>query len=110
MSHPFVRAAAIALCGGFVTAVAVEAATADIDQAGQMFSKKSLTVKPGDTVRFHNGDDAIHNINVIDAADVASDKGLQKPGETIGVLFDKAGKFVVRCSIHPKMKMTIAAE
>jgi plastocyanin len=38
------------------------------------------------------------------------DKGLQKPGETINQLFDKSGKFVVRCSIHPKMKMTVTVK
>lgn len=91
-------------------ACAAEAAIANIDQAGQQFSKKALAVKVGDTVRYQNGDDAIHNINVIDAADVARDMGLQKPGEHIEVLFDKGGKFIVRCSIHPKMKMTVTAE
>lgn len=100
----------LAVAGLVLAAVSVEASTLDIDQIGQQFSKKSLAVKAGDKVRFTNGDDATHNINVIDAADVAVDEGLQKPGEAISVLFDKAGKFVVRCSIHPKMKMTVSVE
>jgi plastocyanin len=33
--------------------------------------------------------------------------GIQAPGETIDVPFDKAGKFTVRCHIHPAMKMTV---
>ncbi|MCX7383372.1 MAG: plastocyanin/azurin family copper-binding protein [Alphaproteobacteria bacterium] len=91
-------------------AVAAEASVSNIDQAGQQFSKKSLGVHVGDSIRYKNSDDAIHNINVIDAADLARDMGLQKPGENIDVLFDKAGKFIVRCSIHPKMKMIVTAE
>ena len=91
-------------------AVAAEASVSAIDQVGQQFSKKTLTIRAGDAVRYQNGDDAIHNINVIDAADLSRDMGLQKPGENIEVLFDKAGKFTVRCSIHPKMKMTVMAE
>ena len=104
--HILLPAAAVTLG----LACAAEASIANIDQAGQQFSKKALSVKVGDTVRYQNGDDAIHNINVIDAADVARDMGLQKPGEHIEVLFDKNGKFVVRCSIHPKMKMVVTAE
>lgn len=91
-------------------AVAAEAAVSNIDQVGQQFSKKSLSVHVGDKVLYQNGDDAIHNVNIIDAADLTRDMGLQKPGEQIEVLFDKAGKFTVRCSIHPKMKMTVTAE
>ena len=91
-------------------ACGAEASIATIDQAGQQFSKKTLSIKTGDTVRYQNGDDSIHNINVIDASDLTRDMGLQKPGEHIEVLFDKGGKFIVRCSIHPKMKMVVTAE
>lgn len=91
-------------------AAVAEASVSNIDQAGQQFSKKTLGIRVGDTIRYQNGDDAIHNINVIDAADLTRDMGLQKPGENIDVLFDKAGKFTVRCSIHPKMKMVVSAE
>ncbi len=95
---------------GLAVAVAAEASVNSVDQVGQQFSKKSLKVAVGEKVSYVNGDDAIHNINVIDAADLARDLGLQKPGETIDVLFDKSGKFTVRCSIHPKMKMVVTAE
>ncbi len=95
---------------GLAVAVAAEASVNSVDQVGQQFSKKSLKVAVGEKVSYVNGDDAIHNITVIDAADLARDLGLQKPGETIDVLFDKSGKFTVRCSIHPKMKMVVTAE
>jgi plastocyanin len=86
------------------------ATVSEIDQVGQKFSQTSLSIPAGDTVHFVNHDDVTHNINVIDADDNAVDKGLQKPGETINQLFDKSGKFVVRCSIHPKMKMTVTVK
>ena len=86
------------------------AASTDIDQVGQKFSQTSLGVGRGDVVRFINHDDVTHNINVIDANDIGLDKGLQKPGESIEQVFDAAGKFVVRCGIHPKMKMTVAVK
>ena len=92
------------------TAVAVAGAATEVDQVGQKFSKPTLTLKSGDMVHFLNRDDTTHNVNVIDANDIAMDQGLQKPGETINVLFDKAGRFNVRCAIHPRMKMTVTVE
>jgi plastocyanin len=86
------------------------AGSAEVDQVGQKFSQSTLSVPRGDAVHFVNHDDVTHNINVIDEDDNALDKGLQKPGETIEQHFDKAGKFIVRCSIHPKMKMTVAVK
>jgi len=94
----------------FLAAGVCFAAATEIDQVGQKFSQTTLAVVAGDTVHFVNHDDVTHNINVIDADDNAVDKGLQKPGDTIDQLFDKAGKFVVRCSIHPKMKMTVVVK
>jgi plastocyanin len=67
-------------------------------------------LKAGESIHFLNKDDVTHNINVIDSDDNANDKGLQKPGETIDQKFDKAGDFQVRCSIHPKMKMTVKVQ
>ena len=86
---------------------AASTGTTEIDQVGQRFSRTSLSLPRGETVHFTNHDDVTHNISVIDAVENAVDKGLQRPGEEIAQLFDRAGKFVVRCSIHPKMKMVI---
>ncbi len=83
------------------------AATTTIDQVGQRFTQSALLVSNGETVWFLNFDDVVHNVSVFDQDDVAIDKGLQKPGETIKHLFDKNGRFKVRCSIHPRMKMMV---
>ena len=81
-----------------------------MNQHGIHFSIPSVTLKVGDTVRFHNQDDVTHNIMVIDSDDNAEDQGLQKPGVTIVKKFDQAGTFEVRCAIHPKMKMMVTVE
>jgi len=78
-----------------------------IEQSGQEFSQSSAEIKTGDTVIWTNHDDVTHNINIINEDDDAKDMGLQKPGEIIKFMFDKAGRFKVRCSIHPSMKMTV---
>jgi plastocyanin len=87
--------------------VTVNATTTTIEQSGQQFSQKSITVSSGDSLTFANHDDVTHNINVINDDDDATDLGLQKPGENLTFKFDKAGRFKVRCSIHPSMKMVV---
>ena len=89
---------------------AVRAATTTIDQSGQQFSQKSIALAPGDALLFANHDDVTHNINVVNDDDDATDLGLQKPGQTLTYKFDKSGKFKVRCSIHPSMKMTVTVK
>lgn len=80
---------------------------AEVDQRGLRFLVSEATVSRGGVVLFHNSDDVIHNIMAIDAEDVPEDFGLQQPGETIRVEFHRRGDFQVRCSIHPRMKMTV---
>jgi plastocyanin len=90
-----------------VVAVSVQAASLTIEQSGQHFSQRSVTVGAGDTIVFVNQDDVTHNIHVIDKDDDAADLGLQKSGETLSYQFDASGRFQVRCSIHPSMKLTV---
>lgn len=59
---------------------------------------------------FANKDDVSHNITVVNDDDDTTDLGLQKPGQTLSYTFDKAGRFTVRCSIHPSMKMTVSVK
>ena len=88
------------------------AAETSITQAGQAFSETDVTIKAGDHLKFLNQDDVKHNILVQagDDDDDAKDMGLQVPGQSIDVPFDKAGKFVVRCHIHPGMKLNVAVK
>jgi plastocyanin len=88
------------------------AATTTIVQAGQAFSETDITVKAGDHVKFANQDDVNHNILVQegDDDDNARDMGVQAPGASVDVAFDKAGKFKIRCHIHPSMKLSVSVQ
>jgi plastocyanin len=98
--------AGLALAG---VATAAYAAETSIVQSGQAFSQSDISIKAGDHVKFLNKDDVNHNILIQqgDDDDDAKDMGLQAPGQSIDVPFDKAGKFLVRCHIHPAMKLNI---
>jgi plastocyanin len=100
-----IAAAAVILAG-----TGVQAANITIDQSGQQFSEKSAGLQPGEAITFANKDDVSHNITVVNDDDDAADLGLQKPGENLTYKFDKAGRFKVRCSIHPSMKMTVTVK
>jgi len=92
---------------GAILAIPALAADVPVDQVGQKFSPNNISVKVGDTIHFKNGDDVTHNIQVTNPDDDNDDKGLQKPGEEIAQLFDKAGNYTIHCAIHPRMKMTV---
>jgi plastocyanin len=98
--------ATVLIAGG----AGVRASTTSISQSGQKFSEKSVDLKAGDSLNFQNQDDVSHNITVLNEDEDATDLGLQKPGETVKYAFDKAGRFKVRCSIHPSMKMTVTVK
>lgn len=83
------------------------AGTRVIDQRGQDFSEKSVSLSAGDELTFANHDEVAHNISIIDDDDDNDNLGLQKPGMTLSHIFDKRGRFKVRCSIHPNMRMTV---
>jgi plastocyanin len=98
---------AAALAALTTVALAAQAGALSVEQNGQQFSQKSAAISVGDAVTFDNHDDVTHNINISFADDDPVDLGLQKPGEKVTYKFDKAGRFTVRCSIHPGMKMTV---
>lgn len=78
-----------------------------VTQTGKRFDTKEVTVAPGDTVLFKNTDRVKHNI-LIEA--LGYNSGIQQPGGESALLFDANGRFVVRCGIHSKMKMTVVVE
>jgi plastocyanin len=98
----------VGVVGALVLAgFAVHAANTTVDQSGQQFSEKSVTLSTGETLTFANHDDVTHNVSVVNDDDDATDLGLQKPGQSLTYKFDKAGRFKIRCSIHPSMKMAV---
>ena len=77
-----------------------------INQKAKKFDKKKIEIKKVETVKFVNSDSISHNIHSRSAG-YKFDLGVSKPGTTASKVFDKAGKFKVRCAIHPKMKLTV---
>ena len=104
------RTAWLAAITAAALVTAARAAEVTIDQRGQMISKKDISVASGDAVTFANDDDVTHNISVFndDAGD--EDLGLQKPGQAVQYRFDKHGRFKIRCSIHPSMRMIVQVQ
>ena len=81
-----------------------------IDQVGQQFDPKKITVKINDTLVFKNGDDVTHNVSIDTPDGKEEDMGLQKPGESLSKTVNASGDYAAHCQIHPKMKMKIKVE
>jgi plastocyanin len=104
-------AAVLALATG-VTAGVCRAADVMITQHNLHFSQTAVEIRPGDTLKFTNDDDVIHNIGVRggDDEDDTDDLGLQKPGVIVSYKFTRAGFYSIVCSIHPRMRMKVAVK
>jgi len=98
--------AAIALLLGAI-AGAQAAATITVSQHGLVFNQSALTLNKGDRTVFTNEDDVIHNIHIFGPGDQEKDLGLQKPGATLSYTFSQPGAYMVRCNIHPSMRMSV---
>lgn len=77
-------------------------------QKEKTFSETTLTVHPGDTIVFKNDDPVVHNI--FSKSDVVTFNDTQDPGDETRVTVETTGTFVVRCAIHPKMKLSVRVE
>ena len=100
-------AAAIALSLPALMAMAAQVRT--VVQKGRAFSVKQMSVAVGDTIRFQNADEFLHHV-YIDSPGLKFTSDEQEPGQTVDVRFPVAGRFDVRCEIHPKMLLTVAVE
>jgi plastocyanin len=77
-----------------------------IVQKGKQFSQDRIQIRRNETIRFVNEDPFAHN--VFSRSEVAEfNVKLQEPGSSDAVRFDKSGTGVVRCAIHPGMKLTV---
>ena len=78
----------------------------DVRQAKKAFMPERLSVAKGSVVNFANDEKFVHHA-FVDSPQFAADTGDIPPGEARRIVFTKAGTFVVRCAIHPSMKMTV---
>jgi plastocyanin len=80
-----------------------------IGQKGKQFSAATLTIKRGEAILFTNDDTVTHN--VFSKSDVNPfNLKLQPPGDAQSVRFAKPGTAVVRCAIHPMMRLEVTVE
>ncbi|WP_165822648.1 cupredoxin domain-containing protein [Paenibacillus montanisoli] len=69
------------------------------------FATASLTIRPGDSVKFINRDTVKHTATADDGS--SFDTGLLGQDEEKTVTFDKEGEFPYHCAPHPAMQATI---
>ena len=72
---------------------------------GKAYVVKKLKIKKGDKIVFENRDKVTHNAYSPDF-----DLQAQAPGQTKSETFDKPGKQMIKCAIHPKMKFELEVE
>ena len=88
---------------GLVLAIGPAAADAVVAQKGRAFRPTEVTIARGEAVTFTNEDSYIHQIYV----DGLFDSDEKAPGENLNETFPRPGTFLVRCHIHPTMRMTV---
>ncbi|MBY0333324.1 MAG: cupredoxin domain-containing protein [Acetobacteraceae bacterium] len=96
-------------------AVMSAAALAQVDlptvgQKDRAFSRESLEIRAGGSVRFQNDDSVAHNVVVRDPGGATRTSPLQRPGDKTDIAFAAAGEYDVRCALHPRMRMTVRAQ
>lgn len=85
--------------------------THTVDQANKNFQMNGktvakLNVQVGDKITFVNKDTVFHNI--FSMSDITKfNFGAFGNGESKSVVFEKAGKSVIECAIHPRMVLEV---
>ena len=80
-----------------------------ISQKGKMFAPDELSQALGDKVHIANDDTIPHNVQVVNPDGESKNMGLQMPGDHTIISLEKPGDYMVRCGIHPKMKLVVHA-
>ncbi len=78
-------------------------------QKSRAFDRAEVSARVGDSLVFRNTDTTAHNVHSA-TTDHRFDLGLQKPGDSATLPLDKDGTFLVRCAIHPKMKVEVSVK
>ncbi len=78
-----------------------------IGQKNKVFSLQEVNMPQGATIRVENDDNIVHTLLITKPDGIRSDLGLQKPGEQLDITLEQLGDYMVRCGIHPAMKMVV---
>ena len=98
--------------GGILAALvligsATAAQTLTIAQKNRQFAKDKVSIVAGDTLRFTNEDEFLHQIYA-SSPGMKFDSDEQAPGDIVDVKFPNPGEFDVRCGIHPRMLLHVS--
>jgi len=98
--------------GGIIAALvligsATAAQTLTIGQKNRQFDRDKVSIVAGDTLRFTNEDDFLHQIYA-SSPGMNFDSDEQAPGDIVDVKFPTPGEFDVRCGIHPRMRLHVS--
>ena len=77
-----------------------------VTQKDLNFHPSIKVVAPGDSIKFQNNDNVVHNIVSL-TDEFKFNLGEFKPGMVKSIKFDEKGVVDVQCTVHPNMKMTI---
>ena len=94
-----------ALGAPVITALPAWAGTARVAITDYTFTPPVITVHPGDTVTWTNGDSVPHTATALDHR--RFDTGAIDPGASASVVFSKPGRYAYDCAIHPDMRGTV---
>lgn len=82
------------------------ATTQQVSQRNRSFQPGAVTLAAGEPLRILNDDgELLHHVQVTEG--FRFDSGEQEPGRTIEIRFPGAGSYVVRCAIHPRMRLAV---
>jgi len=97
------------LLAGVAASVAPAGDPIVISQRGRRFSPNTVVITEGTVVRIVNDDRVTHHV-YIENAGMNFDSGELPVGATVDLRFDRPGSFLVRCAIHPIMRLNVAVE
>jgi plastocyanin len=106
--HP-IRFAVILGVSSFCAGVALAAETHLISQLDRNFALREIEIAEGDMLRFTNDDKFLHQIYVSNPS-FTFDSAEQAPGQVIDLRLPRPGFYVVRCHIHPKMRLDVTVK
>ena len=97
----------IALTASLGAAEKPRAKNHDVDITAKGFQPARITIKPGDTVTWSNGDARDHTVT---ASNGSFSSGNIKSGGRFSFRFAKPGTYPYSCSLHPRMKGTVVVQ
>lgn len=80
-----------------------------VSQRNREFWPNELKLKRGAVVHIVNDDRVTHHVFIKNEI-MKFDSGEQPVGKTVELIFDKKGRFAIRCAIHPLMRLNIEVE